>query len=334
VRDCDVIVVGGGPAGAACAARLVAAGRDAVVLDRAEFPRLKLCAGWITPEVLADLGMNPGDYPHRFNTFSEIVAHVKGLTFKLRDPQHSIRRFEFDAWLLARSGAEVVVHRVRDIAREGGAYVVDGAFRAPYLVGAGGTRCPVYRTLFRAVNPKAKSLQAATMEHEFPYQWHDPRCHLWFLEKGLPGYGWYVPKADGYLNIGVGGMAEQLKRRGTDIKHYWRVLLARLSTRGLLRSPGQLAPKGYSYYLRGDVSTVRMDNAYIAGDAAGLATRDLCEGIGPAVRSGQRVAESILNGSPYRLDDIHAYSSSHPLVRRALEYLFVARSERAVHRRP
>jgi len=122
---------------------LVAAGRDVVVLDRAEFPRLKLCAGWITPEVVTDLGMSPNEYPHRFNTFNEIVAHVKGLTFKLREPQHSIRRFEFDAWLLDRSGAEVVAHRVRDIVREEGVYVVDGAFRASYLVGAGGTRCPV-----------------------------------------------------------------------------------------------------------------------------------------------------------------------------------------------
>ena len=49
----DVLIVGGGPAGSACAAALVAEGRDALVLDAAVFPRDKPCAGWITPEVVA-----------------------------------------------------------------------------------------------------------------------------------------------------------------------------------------------------------------------------------------------------------------------------------------
>jgi flavin-dependent dehydrogenase len=44
-----------------------------------------------------------------------------------------------------------------------------------------------------------------------------------------------------------------------------------------------------------------VDNAFLTGDAAGLATRDLCEGIGPAIRSGQRAADAILKGSTYQL---------------------------------
>ena len=100
----DVIVVGGGPAGSSCARRLVEAGARVLVLDRADFPRLKLCAGWVTPECVADLGLEPGAYPHRFNTFDRIVAHIKGLTLPLASPQHSIRRTELDGWLLERSG--------------------------------------------------------------------------------------------------------------------------------------------------------------------------------------------------------------------------------------
>ena len=51
----DAVVVGGGPAGSTCAWKLREAGLDVVVLDRAAFPRTKLCAGWVTPEALADL---------------------------------------------------------------------------------------------------------------------------------------------------------------------------------------------------------------------------------------------------------------------------------------
>jgi len=89
----DVIVVGGGPAGSSCAARLVQAGASVLVLDRVEFPRTKLCAGWITPEVVADLNLDMKVYPHRFNTFHGIVVHLKWLKFTLPSVQHSIRRF-------------------------------------------------------------------------------------------------------------------------------------------------------------------------------------------------------------------------------------------------
>ncbi len=85
---------------------------------------------------------------------------------------------------------------------------------------------------------------------------------------------------------------------------------------------GAYEPTGYSYYLRGNVEVVRLGNAFITGDAAGLATRDLCEGIGPAARSGQLAAESISTGCEYSLEQIGAYSSKHFLVRRLLEYMF------------
>lgn len=303
-------------------------GAQVAIVDRAQFPRLKLCAGWITPQAVTDLDLNPADYPYRFNTFDQILAHMKGLTFTLRTPQHSIRRYEFDDFLLQRSGAEVITHAVKHIERVGERYVLDDEYSCDYLVGAGGTRCPVYKHLFRARNPRAQELQAATYEYEFPYEYDDERCHLWFFDDGLPGYSWYVPKADGYLNCGIGAMAELLKARGDDVKSQWRKFSDRLRSRGLLDSETELKPKGYSYYLRGNVEVVRADNAFIIGDAAGLATRDLCEGIGPAIRSGQRAAQSILTGAPYELHDIEGFSSSYAPVRWLLEYMFVSRGRK------
>ena len=51
VRSCDVLIVGGGPAGSTCAWQLVRAGLDVLVMDKHNFPRDKVCAGWITPAV-------------------------------------------------------------------------------------------------------------------------------------------------------------------------------------------------------------------------------------------------------------------------------------------
>ena len=321
----DVIIVGGGPAGSSCAWQLKRRGVECLVLDRAAFPRLKLCAGWITPEVVADLEMDPAAYPYRLLTFNVTRIHLYGLSFTQRSPQHSIRRYEFDDWLLQRSGAAVVRHNVRRIERLGTGFRIDDEFACEYLIGAGGTACPVYRTLFREANPRSRLLQAVALEHEFRCEWTDGDCHLWFFEKGLPGYSWYVPKQDGYLNLGVGAIAGRLKRQGRHVGAHWENFLCVLRRRGLIANTIELSPQGYSYYLRDSVDTHRIGNAFLIGDAAGLATRDLAEGIGPAVRSGKLVANAIADGTDYDLRSVAAHSLPPGLSRRLLEYQLLRR---------
>lgn len=305
----DAIVVGGGPAGSTCARQLRKAGLEVLVLDRAAFPRAKLCAGWVTPEALLDLELDPTEYPLSFMTFDQLHLHWKSFTVRPKTRQHSIRRFEFDDFLLRRSGARVLQHKVRNIREENGGYVIDGEFRCKYLVGAAGTACPIYRQLFQKRWPRTGNLQTATLEQEFVYDWKDPACHLWFFEDGLPGYAWYVPKANGYINVGLGGMADQLKQRNGHLRDYWNAFVTKLRDRGLVNYD-EYDPKGYSYFLRGSGHAVRDGDAYIVGDAAGLATRDLCEGIGPAVRSGLLAAHSIVSGADYSVAGIGNVSGS------------------------
>ncbi|HEX9139291.1 MAG TPA: hypothetical protein VF848_05845 [Steroidobacteraceae bacterium] len=324
MRTAEVIVVGGGPAGSAAAKRLKDGGGDVLVLDREEFPRLKLCAGWVTPQVLRDLDFKVEEYPHRFLSFRRLHWHMKGLHLPLPCVQHSIRRYEFDAWLLERSGAEVIQHTVKTIQRDADGYLLDGQYRCQYLIGAAGTSCPVYRTLFRDAMPRVRALQTVTLELEFPFEWSDPDCHLWFFEHGLPGYSWYVPKARGWLNVGVGGMAQRLKHRNEDIWLHWNHLTAKLSRQFGIQMPEE--PTGYSYFVRGSVAAARVDNAFVTGDAAGLATRDLCEGIGPAIRSGQRAADTILSGAAYEIQNVTGASLGGGLVSRWIDWAFTRRA--------
>lgn len=305
--ETQAIIVGAGPAGAACAWSLRRQGIDCLILERETLPRTKLCAGWIQPEVLRALEMDVSDYPHTLTSFSALHVRARGLKLRIPTRQYAIRRREFDAWLVERAGVPVHTHHVRSIIHDGGHYVVDGTYRGAYLVGAGGTHCPVYRTLFSATAPRDAGALIVTQEEEFPYAHTDKRCILWFFENGLPGYAWYVPKADGYVNVGVGGSARQLEARGETIKEHWQHLVAKLETLGLVRGYG-FTPRGHSYYLRGPLVPARTGNAYIVGDAAGLATRDLGEGIGPAVVSGLRAAVSIARGEAYTLEGIRAYS--------------------------
>ena len=307
MQDVDVIIVGGGPAGSTCAWKLVQAGVDVLVLDRARFPRSKLCAGWITPEVVNDLELDTDSYPHSFMSFAKLHFHIKGLSFAKKTTQYSIRRFEFDEFLLKRSGAPVQEHQVRKIEQQGDAYVIDGIYRCKFLVGAGGTRCPVYREFFHERNPRAKLLQIATLEKEFPYEWKNDECHLWFLGDGLPGYSWYVPKANGHINVGLGGKADKMKAEGGRLQTYWSGFTEKLEVDGLVHD-AEYEPTGYSYYLRGNVDSVRHDNVMIVGDAVGLASVDMGEGIGPAVQSAILAATAISQNAEYDLRKLAKYS--------------------------
>ena len=216
-------------------------------------------------------------------------------------------------------------HNVRQIRRDGEWYVLDEAYRCRHLVGAGGTRCPVHRAFFRELAPRDEALQAAVLEEEFAYDWQDGTCRLWFFERGLPGYGWYVPKAGGHLNVGIGAMAQQLKAKKDTIRPHWQRLTDKLAADGLVgQRPWDAG--GYTYYLRPRQDVVRRDQAFLIGDSAGLSTRDLCEGIGPAVRSGLLAADAIASGGTYSLDRVRAHSVKQSLVRRGLDWAFCGRA--------
>lgn len=305
--ETDVLIVGGGPAGAACAWRLKQHGVVFLLLDKAEFPRPKVCAGWITPRVLHDIQLDPAAYPGNFTRFSRFNIEIRGLRFTLPTRQYAIRRVEFDQWLIQRVRENVVTHQVQQILREGDHYLVDGEYRARYLIGAGGTHCPVRSTFFESPGGLKKGTLIVAQEEEFLYPGAVERCHLWFLHDGLPGYAWYFPKSDGFVNVGVGGAAEELKRHGDTLRRHWELLVEKLERYNLV-SGHTFKPTGHSYHLRASKPVMRRGNALLVGDALGVSTLDMGEGIGPSIQSGINAANAILNNIPYTLEGISSYS--------------------------
>ena len=303
----EVIIVGGGPAGAACAWKLRQHQIDFLLLDKATFPRFKPCAGWITPQVLRDLEIDSADYPHSITHFTSFQISINNFHFKLRTNQYAIRRFEFDEWLLQRSNPNFLNHTVKTISFENDHYLVDGEFLSTYIIGAGGTHCPVNQTFFKNDLETIKGSLIVAQEEEFAYDYSDNRCYLWFLQNKLPGYAWYVPKSNGFVNVGVGGSVVELKAKADDLKRHWTLLVKKLNEMGLVRGH-DFKPVGHSYYLRGKAPVLRRGNAFIVGDAIGLATLDMGEGIEPAIQSGIRAAETINYGRDYSVESIHKYS--------------------------
>ncbi len=305
----DAIIIGGGPAGSACAARLTRGGLEALVVDRARFPRDKPCAGWITPEVLARLGLPPEEYARQgsitaIKAFQVSLLGGRPLPVEYDAPvSWAIRRCEFDTFLLQRAGAAVRSGtEAASIERRNGKWVVNGEWEAPVLVGAGGHFCPVARLL--GAKPSEEPAVAA-QESEFEMTEEEAaRCALpggcvdLSFARDLEGYGWCVRKGR-WLNTGFGTLRH----------HSLKALLERymnwLHRRGIVPQGRETPVRGHAYLLRSLARRpVSGDGVLLVGDAAGLAHEASGEGILPAIVSGTLAAETILAAGlrPERLD--------------------------------
>ncbi len=291
---CDVLVVGGGPAGSSCARELVSGGLDAVVLDRAPFPRHKACAGWVTPRVLATLGVEPREYA-KGRTLQPFTGFRLGLwggpRVEVRYPgpmSHGVVRTEFDHFLLRRSGARLRLGEpLQALERVGGRWIANGEVAAPVVVGAGGHACPVARRMGARGGPAVVAREA-----EFPVPGPiagvDPATpELWFTPD-LRGYGWCLRKGD-RLNAGLG------LEGARDLNAQAKTFHALLSETFGCAFPDSGTWEGHAYRLWGrGPARLAWDGALLAGDAAGLAHPRSGEGIGPAVDSGLLAARAVL----------------------------------------
>jgi flavin-dependent dehydrogenase len=104
--QCDVLIVGGGPAGSSLAWGLRHSGLDVVIMDRKTFPRDKVCAGWITPSVIETLQIDTEDYRKK-NVFEPVRGFRIGLIggdaievhYNDEPVSYGIRRYAFDHYL-------------------------------------------------------------------------------------------------------------------------------------------------------------------------------------------------------------------------------------------
>ncbi|HLM99582.1 MAG TPA: NAD(P)/FAD-dependent oxidoreductase [Bryobacteraceae bacterium] len=295
---CDVLIVGGGPAGASCAWNLQDSGLRVAILDKAAFPRDKVCGGWITLPVLDELKIQPDEYA-RGRVLQPITGFRVGsmggreLETHYRAPvSYGIRRCEFDDYLLRRSGARLLLGRTfTRLERSRGEWIVNGEIRTPMLVGAGGTFCPVARFLGAKVN---RETVVAAREVEFAMDSRQAAAcavraeipELYFCPD-MKGYGWCFRK-ENVLNIGLGRMDAH------GLAGHVEGFLKYLRERERLRIEPIPPMHGHAYLLYGRTPRNLVDEGVVLiGDAAGLAYAQSGEGIRPAIESGLMAARAI-----------------------------------------
>jgi len=299
-RDsCDVLIVGGGPAGSSCARQLRRAGLDVLILDKSQFPRDKVCAGWITPQVVEELQIDTRDY-EQGRVLQPITSFITGMGERAAKRVHyqkivsyGIRRCEFDNYLLQRAGARLRLGEAwESMEKVDGRWLVNGEISAALVIGAGGHFCPVVRFLGANLGKDERAICAQEIEFEMSDEQalrcgveHD-RPELYFCDD-LKGYGWCFRKGN-FLNVGLG------REGNKGLVEHVHTFSRWLQSQGKVPADAPARFKGHAYLLYSHATRpVVGDGVLIIGDAAGLAYAESGEGIRPAIESGLMAARII-----------------------------------------
>jgi geranylgeranyl reductase family protein len=292
----DVVVVGGGPAGAATAAAARRADPTArvLVLDRADFPRDKVCGDGVAPEaldVLAGLGLDPGALTEGYAGVSLLRLRSPGGTTVERTmhrPAQVVPRAVLDDRLLTAalaSGAEFRRHVVRRLEVHPTHVEVDGVLAAGVVVGSDGAESVVRRAL--GITPNPPHRLAIALRGYAPVPAGLERVQLIATtEQRWPAYAWSFPLGDGRANVGYGELVSGGVNRAGLLAGLERLL------------PGVAAEELKAHRLPLSTGRPRQPDGRVllAGDAASLINPLTGEGIFYAVLSGALAGAAAVRG--------------------------------------
>jgi geranylgeranyl reductase len=284
----DILVVGAGPAGLACAKLLAEQGRQVIVLERHREIGYKVCAGGITwdgllrhvPEQLIERGFCN---QHIFSNFQTTVVREKNPIIA------TINRRVLGQWMAeqaVQAGVELITGlRVTGIdglqvtARTGSGEIKK--ISCSQLVGADGANSMVRRSLGIPVNKIGPGINYQLSGHADNMEWHLNTRAFGY------GYGWIFPHKE---TVSIGAYSPAGNMSGARLK---QSCIQWAATRGydLSAEPCQAAMISYDYQGHEFGST------WLAGDAAGLASGLTGEGIYPAIVSGETIARQIIDSS-------------------------------------
>ena len=289
----DVIIIGGGPAGAAASYDLSKAGFSALILDKKEFPRFKACAGAVTAKALSHLRFSIDSIVH--NTSNMIILGKEGLpeyqalTSDLPFCALTIRS-ELDKFCLDKSLKNGVKFdlisglKSLDEQKDGVTIISkdNRSFSCRYLIGADGVHSQV-RKLSKQFkeNKNAFAIEATVLLAHCSFV---PACTFNF---GIVpnGYGWIFPKHD-HVNVGIYTQDDDKKiiSKAVLYDYVWK----KLGTDKLENICGFPLGIGGEHYKPAS------NRIFLVGDAAGMTEPIFGEGIQNAIKSGQAVAKALI----------------------------------------
>ena len=321
--ETDICILGAGPGGATAALHLANAGQPCLLLDRATFPRDKVCGDALSGKVLAELKRIDTTLPGRLETLATQVPSW-GIDFyapngrKLTVPfkynynsatdraaGHISKRIDFDNFLIeeVRQRPEIDFREGPDVAQP--EQQPDGRW---LLKTTNGTPVALARLLLVA-NGAQSGFARQVAGHALEPAHHcaglrayyrgvrglhpDNFIELHFIKDFLPGYLWVFPLPNGEANVGVGMLTEAVSKKKVNLRERLAEILAtHPALKDRFAEAERLGPvRGFGLPLGSKRRVLSGRNYLLLGDAASLIDPFTGEGISHAMVSGRHAAD-------------------------------------------
>ena len=284
----DAVIIGGGPSGCTAAFNLKKSGLNVLILDKAEFPRHKPCAGGITMKTLKHLPVNIDhlvEHTAKKMVFDFGGSKRVGLSHNIGSCVMVIRD-EFDNYFFNETLKIGVkfrkINQIKNIQSSSTITIeVDNdQIECKYLIGADGANS-VVRKLTSSLKYKNPVF---AYEGKVPKNKTNIQTEFIFNKYG---YAWIFPKKDHY-NVGIGRLVPSPDNKKLSKKELFDFVSKRFNDENVDNITAYpIGTEGQEYQA--------VNNIFLVGDAAGFAESLLGEGIYNAVLSGKYAAKSIIS---------------------------------------
>lgn len=322
--EADVVIVGAGPGGASAAYHLATLGVDVAVLDKAAFPRDKICGDGLTPAAVSEIQLmgvdttgwtkNRGlrvigggnriyfDWPEQASLPGYGMARARGELDQAliqRAQEAGARLYEGHqvTGALRSDTGRVTGVRAR-VGRGAGAREVTATGRL--VVDAGGVAARLATSLGLEKSAKRPMGVAARTYFRSPRgddPWMESHLELWSGKPGkselLPGYGWIFPVGNGVVNVGLGSVSSDAKATSLPYKEVFSKWVANLPPEWGLTADNQIGPlRSAALPMSFNRQPHYTNGLALVGDAGGMVSPFNGEGIAPAMKAGRLLADA------------------------------------------
>jgi geranylgeranyl reductase family protein len=335
-----IIIIGAGPAGSTTALALAKKGISCLLLDQSEFPRDKVCGDALSGKVLLTLKrIDPllveglATQEHTLDSHGVTFVAPNGKVLKVpfrreenkeKPPGYISRRYDFDNWLFNNAknakGVQTKLNvRIEKFRRDGKDWIISDkeekhVYRTSLLIAADGAHSRFAKEV-GGIQMEDEHYCAGLRAYYKGVKDLDPNGYieLHFVKDFLPGYFWIFPLPNGYANVGVGMRSDVVSKKKVNLKEdMLRLIREYEPIRSRFEGAELEGPiRGYGLPLGSKKRPLSGDGFILLGDAGSLIDPFTGEGIGNAMISGLKAAETIeaLNGN-YSAAALQMYDDS------------------------
>ncbi len=318
IRKYDVIIIGGGPAGATCALQLRHSGLQVLLIDKATFPRTKICGDAIGGRSIKTLFACCPELIESFRQFSaktkttQTRLHVnnqKPFAIHWVNEAYCCTRFDFDNFLIdaVRKYAPNVtilenfkadtIKKLPDT--EGGICVGNQAmevfFETKMLVGSDGAQSVVTKNMTSTKLSHSDHVGAVRAYYKGVKGLEMNTTEIYMSPELSPGYLWVFPLAEGFANVGYGMLTKKISEKKVNLRTTMTDYIQESPIlRGRFEGSEQVGKiEGFGLPLGSRQVCMSGDNFLLTGDAASLIDPASGDGISNAIVSGKVAAKTI-----------------------------------------